>query len=183
MDVEYTLTEDDFLQLNLHGYEVVPALKWQNMMIRRGIPLGGVAYGIVLTAMAWKGPSSLSDKMLGPVFVGMCFLLLLVFPKLLEYAMRRNVRTLMRARQNSPLGGPLRLMLLPEEIHITTSGSHNSYKWSAILNVTEIPTHYFFWISQRDALIMPKRVFPTPELQKEFEQTFQRYRASYALAA
>ena len=182
MDAEYTLTEDDFLKLALHCDRSIPALRWRYTMFRWVVPLVAVAYGIGLTFIVFRGPSSASDKMLGPTFIGMALLLLLVAPKLHEVFTRMNVRTLMRARQDSLLNGPYRLLLMPEELHFTTADSHSGYKWSAILNVTEIPTHYFFWVSQRVALIVPKRAFQTPEQQTEFEQTFQRYRASHALA-
>lgn len=181
MGIDYTLTEDDFLKLALHGERIIPALKWRYTVFRWVIPLVAVAYGIGLTFMVFRGPSSASDKMLGPTFIGMALVLLLVAPKLHEVLTRMNVRTLMRARQNSLLNGPYRLLLLPEELHFTTADSHYGYKWGAILNVTEIPTHYFFWISLRVALIVPKRAFQTPEQQREFEQTLQRYRPTPSL--
>ena len=178
MGIEYTLTEDDFLKLRLHGQDVVPAFKWRYRMFRWIVPIGGIIYAAGMTAAI---PAGSPDKGIGIGFIGMTVALLLGAPKLFEVLERMNVRTLMRARENSFLNGPYRLLLLPEELHFTTAASHNGYKWSGIQNVTEIPTHYFFWVSAQVALIVPKRAFQTPEQQREFEQTFQRYRPTPSL--
>jgi hypothetical protein len=181
MDAEYTLTEDDFLKLHLHAETVIPALRWRYRMFRWGIPVGAVIYGIGFTAMVFKGPSSLSDKILGLIFLGMALLLLAGAHKLHVSLNRWSVRTQMRARQHSLLSEPLRMMLLPDQVYITTRTSHSSYKWGAILNITESPTHFFFWISQRDALIIPKRAFATPEEARLFGETARYYRDPHSL--
>ncbi|MCW3055111.1 MAG: hypothetical protein JWN14_4281 [Chthonomonadales bacterium] len=178
MDAEYTLTEDDYFKLQEHANEVVPAMKWRYRLLRWVLPVGAVVYAIGLAATM---PKDSSDRIEGVVFIGMALIFLIGAPKLFEFLERRMLRAQMRARQNSPFSGPVRVLLLPDEIHVTTSGSHNGYKWGAVLNITEIPTHYFFWLSQRDALIIPKRVFGTPEQEQAFGITARKYRAAYAL--
>jgi len=179
VDAEYTLTEDDYWKLQEHANEVVPAMQWRYRILRWGLPIGAVVYAIGLTATM---PKNSTDRVEGVVFIGMALLFLIGAPKLFEFLERRMVRTQMRARQNSPFSGPVRVLLLPDEIHVTTSGSHNAYKWRAILNITEMPTHYFFWISQRDALIIPKRAFKTPEQEQAFGIAARQYHAAYAIS-
>lgn len=86
-------------------------------------------------------------------------------------------RAMMRAPENRLLSEPVRVTLLPDKMQVTTSATHEENDWKDLLKFTDLPTHYLFWFSLHDAIIVPKRVFQTPARQSEFEQAFQRYRS------
>lgn len=178
MDIEYTLTAEDYLQLNLHADEIIPAMKARYLLFRWGLPIGALIY------FTWLGlvlAKELTEKIEAMLFIGMALLLLVGGGRFYIFLTRRSIQTGLRLRKDSFLLDPLRMLLLPDEVHVSSSKANYIYKWSAIARVTENPTHYFFWLSARDALIVPKRAFQSPEQQSEFEKAFQRYRAAYSL--
>jgi hypothetical protein len=178
MEIDYALTEEDYAELNLHANNIVPEMKWRYLIFRWVIPSAAVCYSIYLLIVA----TTLSEKISAILFVVMALLLFILAPRLQEMLIRRNVRAQMKGRQNSLLSESIRVSLQEDELLIKTASSENHFKWSVILNVTEIPTHYFLWISLRDAIIIPKRVFETPEQAREFIASVQRYREPHSLS-
>lgn len=179
MNLEYALTADDYLKFHLHANDVIPAMKVRYAIFRWGVPCGAVTYFVYLAAQL---PKDSPDKITAVVFIGMALSLFIIAPKLFAMTTLNGVKTLMRARQNTHLSGSFRVLVLPDELHFTSDASSHNYKWGAILKVTETPTHFFLWLSQREAIIVPRRAFESPEQEQTFGTTVRRYREAVSLA-
>ena len=66
---------------------------------------------------------------------------------------------------------PRNVDLHPDYILATEENSKTVMSWQAIHNIIEGKDHVFFFLNTKDAIILPKRCFASPQEMQQFYQT------------
>jgi hypothetical protein len=173
LKVEYTLTLEDaiaFLQYHSRharqGKGQPRHLGWLWLVL-----LGLVSFLIVTVTLAGEAPA-LTLRAWGPVLLFVVYAFFYRFGnKLLE---RQRVRGL---RRNPRFFDKRTLALSPEALTASDQSAANTVRWHAVERIIEQPDHAFFYISQVEAFILPKRAFADERQFEEFVDTARRYHA------
>jgi hypothetical protein len=173
--LQYDASEADIVLAN-QELAVTPEGKqlWQRLRRFRMV-VGGV-----VGAMTWA-LSSLPLLWL-PLYVIGCVLLLGVF---LDSALRRNdirmtIRRLVKDSKGKGIVGERRMTLTPEGLVVVSETGSQTVFWSALEKLLETPSFLLFQRSERDYVLLPKRVFTTPQHQAAFLAAVERFRQGQA---
>lgn len=97
-----------------------------------------------------------------------CFIL---FIPLFNYVALFATKRILIKQKNLLLIGEHKLTINDDGIIQETEGSHTVFEWSLFVNVRQDSSNYYLYVSDLQALLVPKEAF----LDKEAEQDFNRY--------
>lgn len=171
MKLQYELTNQDFVDFNLNFIDTSPVMK-RSLLIQRFI------FPLLLVA----SPATLSDligvpfPILMTVFSALALLWAIFFLKWFKSRIARKSNKLIASGKVPGVIGPHELFIEQGVISDKTSASITRYE--QIEKVIETHTHFFVYVSEVMAYIVPKKVFSSPE---EFE-AFKSILASFGNA-
>ncbi len=163
MEVTYQLEREDYWQFNKFVINRVPALKRQ------------VIFNLLLPGVIWLGAFWVLHFPLA-VYIFLNLVLWVCWP--LYYFPEMKRATIKRAEMVPGALGQHTLTICPERLRQKSLVSESAVGWQSFTELTEDSRYLFFFMSQRFGLIVPKRVFPTPEQAQAFLETAQAYRKS-----
>jgi hypothetical protein len=174
VEVEYSLTPKDVIAFaHYHMDHPFPGQKrpvrWW-VIVCLGVPIGGVWLWLLLTG----GIDNAPEMTLIGCPLGMAVLL---FLRLWPYrAVALATRKALREGRNAEKLKNLRLAIAPEGITVSSPTGAGTTPWTALERIALTPTHAFFYVTTREAHVLPRRVFPGEREFTEFVDTACKYR-------
>lgn len=151
MLLEYDLTTDDFVALNLHAATTSPTIQTSRARSRVWGSVGVFVGGLLLVGLEGSWLEALVVASLGSAVFWF------VWPPTWSWFLTRNVRRLARA---GGLGVPGRCRLWIDEdgVHDQTPTGSSSVAWSGVVRLDETDTHAFIYVGPVQAYVIPRRI-------------------------
>ncbi len=181
--VEFTLSEDDWLALNFWHSENSPALQIGRKSWRFGIPV--FWFVCALAAAGWQVSQSdyawsLSDLpfflvLLLPIAL-MAVMWIAFYPRYEHARVRKVVKMMIREGMNKTILTKHRITLSAQGIECVTEFESTTTRWGAVERIATAEGHGFIYLSAISAHIIPKHAFSNEESFERFIETARRFR-------
>lgn len=158
IDVNYELTAKDYIDFNLYHMKHSDKIKRLMFLQRFIIPLIYFILPFVL-AKSTNVPLWLWMAASAAVYI----LWVYIFPKRMEKNISRKLSKALSQERNAKLLGKHSLAVTEEGISDIGTGGETNVKWNSIRNFIDSEEHFFIFISDTKAFIIPKRAFNTNE--------------------
>jgi hypothetical protein len=174
MQAEYTLTLDDARDFFRYDLKLSPRARR-----RAGIPpwfwlvmVGLMLTVVVLTRLMVRRLRSF-DLFDGVMLVGMAWFLFIYLA-----GPRLTVRRSLRAVRGKPRFFQKKTMTIsPEGLGLSDQSGASITHWHAVVWIVEHGAHAFIYLTEREAVILPKRAFADAQQAAEFVDTARHYHA------
>lgn len=153
MELNYKLTEEDYLDFNLFHAKNSPAVQKQVTMQRIFVP---VLY-IVLAFLAFMFLDMPSFLVLFVLFLIMGISWVIFYPAYFYRLIKRNATKMMREGKNEGVLGAHTMIFTEDGLREISPNSEMSVSWSGIENFGDGPAGFYLYNSGLSALIIPKR--------------------------
>ena len=163
MEITCQLIADDFWSFDRFVFKRVPALK-------RKIILNLISPIVVWLGIFWVFRFPLPVCILLNLALWICWPFY-YFPELKRQAIKRAEMTPNALSQQI-------LTINSNELRLRNSMSEATTIWNNFTELVEDNQHFFFFISERFALVVPKRAFSAPEQAQAFLETARAYHRS-----
>jgi hypothetical protein len=173
--VEYTLTLEDAAAFFRYDQKLSPRARR-----KAGIPpwVGLISVGVVVSVgvlirVMLRLPSTVPgldwvDWALGVLLVWYLFIYF--------FKDRLTVRKSLRAVRRKPrVFEPKTMTVAPEGLGLSSASGESCTRWHAVVWVIEHGEHAFFYLTETEALIVPKRAFADGRQFEDFVDTARRY--------
>ena len=164
MQIDYERTVDDLIQFNLFHTDHSPTIQRQLLWWR-----GLTALLVILLPL---GPSYLMTQEPSPIayIIGILggVVAFFVFPPISRTSNINQWKKIIAEGNNKAILGRHILTLSEAGIHAKSPGSESDLEWSTIQKVLQSKSHIFLYISAVNALVIPKKAFPTEQSQQSF---------------
>ncbi len=172
MTVEYTLAPEDYIAF--YRYQVKHAPRAMGPSRYLGWLLLGCC---VLIVAGWAGRKVTEGASLIPTASDLLLVGVLALIALVYFSSNRLAeRSIARAVRHDPaLQDKRSVSLSPEALSAGTAGNTRTFPWSAVARIVEEGDEAFLFVSEKEALIVPKRAFADAGQFKAFVDTARRY--------
>lgn len=175
MTIRFQLNMDDMMAFHRDYYTASRQLGKQVVTLR-------ILYLIIGIFLAWYAVEAISDggSWTNPAFLAMVALALLsllfgifIDKRLMAIHLRRARKSYMLP-DNSIYFEPIETELDDNGIRVRREAGESTISWNSVTKVRETPDHYFVYISEMAAHIIPKRELTTDEAD-ELERMFDKH--------
>lgn len=169
MKLDYQLTEEDYIEFNLHHMSVSKAYK-------RAIFSQRCIFFLLLLMLTFlfSRTSELHWSVWAVLFGIMYVFFILFFPKRLKKLTENRIKKMLREGDNSDFLGPQFLEITEAGISKKSNSSEKKNGWDSVQKVEESKNLILIYVSSLSAYMIPKKVFENEEKKNEFLAMIQR---------
>lgn len=163
MELHYDITKQDYIDFNLNYFV-------NNAMVQRSILMTRIATAVLVIVggtvlMYWvKGLSVLSVA----VYLALAALCFFGTPWYMKCKVVKNTERILRNANNKQLCGPKTLTLREDEFELSGENEDTVYKYEAVQRTATDAGHYYIFVDEFSAVIVPFSAFADEEQKKEF---------------
>ena len=152
MEIDYNLTEEDYLSFNVfHAKSSKTVAK--SLVLQRF--LSPIIFLIAGFMFAWIGDGSLIVSLI--IFSIMGILWIVYYPKYFYGLITKNSRKMLKEGKNDGLLGDRCMILSDEGIVDSSSNGETKVKWAGIKKIEEDDNYFYIYNSAFTAYILPKQ--------------------------
>ncbi|WP_235674879.1 MULTISPECIES: YcxB family protein [Bacillus cereus group] len=170
MQIEYTLTEQDFIAFNLHYARHSKTVK-RSLVFQHYI-VASIFFAVPLSVF-FIGPPGQVYTGLPVIFLLAGVIWILFYPKYFYNHIKRNLEKMIREGSYSNLLGKHNLQITDEGIIETNSGGETKRNWKGIEKIEENEAYIFIYVGSMSANIVPKTAFARENSKSEFMKSLQ----------
>ena len=163
MELHYDITKQDFSDFNLNYYN-------NNAIVQRSIRTMRIA----TAAIVILGGSALMYWLhtLTPVSIAVYVALAAVCfwgtPRYMRHKMIKNIEKILKNAKNKQLCGPKTLTLRESEFELSGENEDTVYQYSAVQRTATDDKHYYIFVDEFSAVIVPFSAFENDAQKQEF---------------
>lgn len=170
MEINYELTEKDYLDFNVFHAENSPTIR-RSILIQRLI--GPVIFLIMpFYATRYTGIPLWYWVI---IFGTLGALWYSFYPKYIKWEVSRRTSKLIKEGKDGKILGNKNIKLTPEGIYGTSLYSEEKVKWDSIERIEETEDYIYIFISSISAFIIPIRAFNDTNTKEKFEMELDKY--------
>ena len=174
MEVEFTITREDYWAFNKHQMSkqfagTLLARWWLYVVLFGAVMVLGVVLTVLRGDLGWVAElaRSATGKMIGVLLIAVLGLLLLLGVMVLV-----NRRSVMRLPSDkSDTLGDRRIHITPEGIQSRTALGESFHQWDGVLRIEETDQFVYLFTDNMAAYLVPKRAFKSDEEVDRFVKT------------
>lgn len=176
MELHYDITKQDYIDFNLNYFV-------NNAMVQRSILMTRIATAVLVIVggtvlMYWvKGLSVLSVA----VYLALAALCFFGTPWYMKRKVVKNTERILRNANNKQLCGPKTLTLREDEFELSGENEDTVYKYEAVQRTATDTGHYYIFVDEFSAVIVPFSAFEDEEQKKAFYKRITAHIADEAL--
>jgi hypothetical protein len=173
MQVEYSLTLDDFLALHRYHLNHPPARRRHTPWVLRLVLafLTFMAFLNLLTSWNDNEPQAFKHALVWALLM----VAVLVGYLFRHWILARLIKRSLQQGKNAKLLKPQRLTITPEGITQDTGHSTATVAWEALEGIGTTEDHAFFYTNTVTAYVLPRRAFANDGEFEEFVEKALRY--------
>ena len=169
MDIEYEISVDDILALNLYHHQQSPSARRTRMLLQYGPPVILVIIFLIQASLTGGSPVSALPWLF---FAGIWVIFV---PFSLRRSMRKKVAKLILESQDNRVTGKHKLSLTPDAVTDKTGSGKTKTKWRDVRKLVATNQYLYIYISDTLAHIVPRRAFASEAEFREFVDSAMRY--------
>lgn len=170
MQIEYTLTEQDFIAFNLHDAK-------HSKMVKRSLFLQCYIIAIIFFAVPLSsfllGPSGQVYTELPVIFLLAGIIWIVFYPAYFYKHIERNIKKMLWEGSYKNLFGKHKVQIADEGIIEINNGGETKRNWKGIEKIEENEAYIFIYVSSMSANIVPKHAFVHENSRSEFMRKLQ----------
>lgn len=176
MELHYDITKQDYIDFNLNYFV-------NNAMVQRSILMTRIATAVLVLVggtvlMYWvKGLSVLSVA----AYLALAALCFFGTPWYMKRKVVKNTERILRNANNKQLCGPKTLTLREDEFELSGENEDTVYKYEAVQRTATDAGHYYIFVDEFSAVIVPFSAFADEEQKKVFYKRITAHIADEAL--
>lgn len=170
MEINYELTEQDFLNFNIHHAENSPSIK-KSIFLQR---CSGPAIFIIMPFFATKQTGIPLWYWL-IIFYTISIVWFVLYPRYINGHISRRTLKMLREGKNQNIFGDRSIKLTAEGISEVGSSTEGKISWKSIEGIEETKDYIFIYTSSISAHIIPIRAFKDSEIKEEFKRELDKY--------
>lgn len=176
MELHYDITKQDYIDFNLNYFV-------NNAMVQRSILMTRIATAVLVIVggtvlMYWvKGLSVLSVA----AYLALAALCFFGTPWYMKRKVVKNTERILRNANNKQLCGPKTLTLREDEFELSGENEDTVYKYEAVQRTATDTGHYYIFVDEFSAVIVPFSAFADEEQKKAFYKRITAHIADEAL--
>ena len=152
MEIDYKLTEEDYLNFNLFHAKSSNTIAKSLALQRFLLP---IIFLIAAFMFAWIGEGSLVGSLI--IFSIMGILWIVYYPKYFYGFMTKNSKKMLEEGNNDGLLGDRCMILSDEGIVNSSSNGETKVKWAGIKKIEEYDNYFYIYNSAFTAYILQKQ--------------------------
>lgn len=163
MELEFELTEEDYINYNIDHSKKSPSIK-KSIMIQR-------VFGPIVFIIAPFLVVKFSDIPLWywiTIFGISSVVWLIFYPKYANWEMKKRLKKMLEEGSNENLFNRRKIILTDQGLSQVSPTGETNVKWDSIVSIEETDEYIYIYISSVSAHIIPKRVFKDVNEQKLF---------------
>jgi hypothetical protein len=171
LEARFELTLDDVVTLWMHAHTHSPALRQQRYKGILLVVMFLFAFMLILRELfgAWFGEKPSLYWML---FLGLIWTLVLVAGS--RRRLRKQIQTLVGKGEFDTLLGPAALRVDERGVHFENQYESHRMSWLGILKIEKTEEYFYFFLSEWNAYIVPRRCFAGPAEAEQFHEYARR---------
>lgn len=174
MTVEYFVTEDDFINYQLHFAKRSPTMQRQLKLQRYGFACVFVLFGLLMTLV-----STMPDIIWIMTYTAAAVAWIIYYPHYFQRYLKKLSRKLLREKKNSGMLGQQTLTITPNELIGIDETGRSVLSWSAIEEVEMTESYLYIHIGSLRAAVIPVTAFSTlAECRAFYDEAARYYRAA-----
>ncbi len=167
MEINYKLTEEDYLKFNLfHIKNSKTAIKALNM--QRFLP--PIFFIILSYILSTVGNTSLPVILTASPILSILWIIF--YPKYFYNYVIRNTKKMIREGKNDGLLGEHQLIMTKEGIEDSTTYGETKVSWSGLKNFEEDNYNFYLYNSSLSAYVIPKRELSNAEAMRNYLNSY-----------
>ncbi|MDL4842269.1 YcxB family protein [Aquibacillus rhizosphaerae] len=165
MEINYTLTKDDYINFNLYHAKHSKSIQKTLFYLRVTAPILYLGLAAVFSFI-----TEIPILVTLVPFIVISILWVVFYPRLFYGTIKRNAYKMIKESENDSLLGKHQMKVDEAGIIDKTTNGQTSVNWSGVVNFAEEKDYYFIYIGSINAYIIPKRYLPGQSL-KQFDET------------
>lgn len=163
MELQYEITKDDFIAFNLDYWS-------KNALVQRSILMTRIATAVIVllggtALMVWLKSLNVISVAVYVALAAVCFF---GTPWYMKRKVVKNVERILKNPNSKNACGEKKMVLGDDEFRLTGENEDTSYPYDAVQRIATDAGHYFVFVDQYSALIVPFRAFRDGAQKKEF---------------
>lgn len=168
MELNYTLTRDDYIAFNLHHANNDSASKKRINFLRILLPVAA-AFMMVLTLLTnHSGVVTTIISIVPALAIGIVWIIFL--PRFYNFLLVKNIKKMLEKREKSEFEGPVHLVLGQDTLHLQKETGTSETKYIAVERIEEDSQHLYIYIGAISAIIVPFVAFASQQEKNLFLQ-------------
>lgn len=160
MELNYNVTEDDYIAYNVFHYENTPALKNQTMII-------GILVPILVVVIGFTAKGGFDTFSLG--VAGLFVLFWFLFAKQhRKSAVKQSIKKLIKKGGGQEFIGPHKLKLHENDIVAEITNKITATSYNAVEKIGRDDSHFYIYVGSMSAYIIPFSAFESTAQRDEF---------------
>lgn len=162
MELQYDITKEDYIAFNLNYFN-------NNAIVQRSMLTTRIATAAICLLggtglMYWLKLSPWSVV----VYVALAAACFFGVPPYMRHKMVKNVDKILKNANNKQLCGSKTLMLEEETFRLVGENEDTTYQYEAVQRIATDETHYYVFVDEFSAVIVPFSAFKNDEQRMEF---------------
>lgn len=173
MELEYSLTEEDYVQFNIEHGKKSPFLRKRILLQRI---FGPIIF--IIAPFLIQGFSDIPFWYWFTLFGITSILWFVYYPKYTNWEIKRGIMKMLEEGDNENLLNHRKLTLRVDGIQQISEHNVVNTPWEQIDSIWETEDYLFLYISSLSAYIIPKRAFNSKEDQEDFFNEIKTHKDS-----
>jgi hypothetical protein len=172
MNLDFDFTEQDLVDFSVHHHVHSPAqrrITWGGYAV---IAVAGVTLWLVL--LLHVGLTEVNARKFGPLLLTIP-IVWGIYRLSFRFNLKHVVREMLDEAQNRGLLGKKHLELTPREITVSDGQESQSTRWQAVERIEESSDAIYIYYGSMEAILIPRRAFPSDEAWKGCAKTARAY--------
>ena len=163
LELNYNITKQDYIDFNLNYFN-------NNAVVQRSIWMMRVATAIIViiggsVLMYWLHALTVVSGFVYLALAAACFF---GTPWYMRHKMVKNVEKILKNAKNKQLCGPKTLILRDDDFELRGENEDTVYQYDAVQRTASDDKHYFIFVDEFSAIIVPFEAFGSMDEQRSF---------------
>ena len=176
LSLPYAITMEDYVAFSLYHANHSPSnrkAKWRFMLLPSAL---WILSGLILaSSFGWNATGMATLTIISLISL----LWLPIAPMVWQMKAKNKIKALYREGQLKEREA-LTLYITPIGIRTETEDGESSLKWSGVKQILTTPSHIYLYVSNINALVVPRSAFTSEADCEQFLQTLRHYREQAA---
>lgn len=166
MEIEYNLTEKDYIQFHIFHVKNTKIAK-RSLMINRIVgPIFFLVFGYLYSQIE----GGINSGLMTTVLI-LSALWVIFYPKYFESLVARNTKKGLKEDNIQGLIGHHRLVMKDDGVYDSTSTGTTSARWNSISEFKEDKYNFYLYFSSTNAYVIPKREIENEDEVRQYIQS------------
>jgi hypothetical protein len=173
MNLKFNITQEEYTEFTKHFYKKAFTINWKWYLVIAAVLIAINLYTST-NSQDFEGESGEGTTMSYSTSIFNWLFFIALFGGLWWFIMSRITKKALKNKDSATLLAEREMIIEEDKVQLNMEYSDTTYRWGAFQKIEQTPNLYFLFIASNMAVLIPKRVFDTPQQQADFEALVKR---------